>query len=85
MKNVTITLDEHTLGVIRLAAAKAGKSVSRYIGDLLRENQEDDRKYEQARQAWLAQKPYIPLEPGARPPTREELYEELLEHRCRIR
>jgi hypothetical protein len=37
MKNVTISLDEETAAWARVEAAKAGKSLSRYVGDLLAE------------------------------------------------
>ena len=37
MKNVTITLDEKVAQWARVEAAKAGKSVSRFVGDLLAE------------------------------------------------
>ncbi|HEX6860667.1 MAG TPA: hypothetical protein VF138_10770 [Caulobacteraceae bacterium] len=35
MKNVTITMDEATLTWVRVRAAEAGKSVSRWIGEQL--------------------------------------------------
>jgi hypothetical protein len=35
MKNVTISLDEETAAWARVEAAKAGKSLSRYVGDML--------------------------------------------------
>ena len=35
MKNVTITLKDEMLGELRIEAAKAGKSVSRYVADLI--------------------------------------------------
>lgn len=35
MKNVTITLDEMLLGDVRVRAAQSGKSVSRYVSDVL--------------------------------------------------
>ncbi len=37
MKNVTISLDEDTAAWARVEAAKAGKSLSRYVGDMLAE------------------------------------------------
>jgi hypothetical protein len=37
MKNVTISLDEDTAVWARVEAAKAGKSLSRYLADLLTE------------------------------------------------
>ena len=38
MKNVTISMKEETLRDVRLEAAKAGKSVSRFIADLIEAN-----------------------------------------------
>ena len=35
MKNVTISMDEETLGWVRIEAARAGLSVSRWIGERL--------------------------------------------------
>ena len=35
MKNVTISLKDEMLGELRVEAAKAGKSVSRYVADLI--------------------------------------------------
>jgi hypothetical protein len=35
MKNVTISMKERTLADARVKAAKAGKSLSRYVGDLV--------------------------------------------------
>lgn len=35
MKNVTISVDEQLLTAVRVEAAKSGKSVSRYISDML--------------------------------------------------
>ena len=37
MKNVTISMDDDTAAWARVEAAKAGKSLSRYVGDLLTE------------------------------------------------
>jgi hypothetical protein len=37
MKNVTITMPERTLSMVRVEAAKAGKSVSKFIADLAEE------------------------------------------------
>ncbi|MFM8608244.1 MAG: hypothetical protein ACKOBC_09825 [Hyphomicrobiales bacterium] len=37
MKNVTISMDEETAAWARVEAAKAGKSLSRYVGDILEE------------------------------------------------
>lgn len=49
MKNVTISMDEELHRLTRVEAAKAGKSVSRHIADILRREQSsptaaDERK-----------------------------------------
>ncbi|MFI0847411.1 hypothetical protein [Mesorhizobium sp. IMUNJ 23232] len=38
MKNVTISMQEDTLRDLRVEAAKAGKSVSRYVADMVEAN-----------------------------------------------
>lgn len=43
MKNVTITLDERLAKWARVEAAKAGKSLSRWIGDLVSHARNDAR------------------------------------------
>jgi hypothetical protein len=47
MKNVTISMDEATAAWARVEAAKAGKSLSRFVGDIL----EERRSVPGARQA----------------------------------
>jgi hypothetical protein len=42
MRNVTITMDEELYRLTRVDAAKAGKSMSRYIADRLRQPLEQD-------------------------------------------
>jgi hypothetical protein len=59
MKNVTITLDEGTARWARQVAGQRGVSVSRFVGDLLRQQMQQDRRYE------LAMKRYFALEPRA--------------------
>jgi hypothetical protein len=78
MKNVTITLDDDTLQWAKLAAAKAGMSLSRYVGEMLEGHLKEAQQYERAMQAWLDQKPYIPLESGGRLTMREEIHAERL-------
>lgn len=81
MKNVTITLDEQTVEWAKLAAAEAGQSLSRFVGEVLEGHLKEVRQYERAMQAWLDQKSYIPLEPGKRMTMREEIYAERLRFR----
>jgi plasmid stability protein len=74
MKNITISLDDQTAAVVRVEAAKDGKSLSRWIGDLLRQRLSESREYDAAMQAYLARPPFA-LQRGTRLPKREELYD----------
>jgi hypothetical protein len=75
MKNVTITLDERTAGWLRRHAAKHGMSVSRVVGDMLRERMHEARGYDAAMQRFLAFKPIAFEYVQGRRPTREELHD----------
>ncbi len=57
MKNVTITLDEATALLARREAARQNVSLSRYVGDLLRDRLRQSRRYE------LSMRRYLALEP----------------------
>ncbi len=86
MANVTITMDGETARWVRVEAAKAGKSVSRWVGELLAE-----RRRAEADAAWEAGRA-ARLEAGlkflASPPrdvglygkgqTRDEMYADVL-------
>jgi hypothetical protein len=74
MKNVTITLDEETAHWARVEAAHRDMSVSRLIGELLRERMRAETTYEDARQRYLARVP-ARLKKTGRYPDREELHE----------
>lgn len=74
MKNITISLDDQTAAVVRVEAAKEGKSLSRWIGDLLRQRLAESREYDAAMRAYLARPPFE-LQPGTRLPKRDELYD----------
>lgn len=88
MKNVTITLDEQTLEWVKEAAAAQGKSVSRYLGDMARDQLPKERNYWAAYRRWKeSQKEWnAPLrEPGEKLPTRQEIYDERLDYLLRRR
>jgi hypothetical protein len=86
MANVTITMDEETARWVRVEAAKAGKSVSRWVGEVLagRRRAEADAAWEAGREARLKAgmaflaSPPLPLSIDGKLPTREELYDEVL-------
>ena len=76
MKNVTISLDERTLEWVKEAAAEQGKSVSRYLSDMARQQLPKAKAYEAAMQRFFAREWKVPLrEPGEKLPTRDEIYD----------
>jgi len=75
MKNVTITLDESVARWARIRAAEQEKSVSRFVGELLRQNMLEEDRYQVGMQYYLSQDPQ-PLQTSPRPyPHRHELYD----------
>jgi plasmid stability protein len=75
MKNVTISLDDETARWVRVEAAEHDTSVSRFVGDLLRERMRRNAEYEAAKESFLARQPRPMREPGEKLPSREELHE----------
>jgi plasmid stability protein len=77
MKNLTLTLDDQTAEWLRTAAAEKGVSLSRYAGEVLRNQLPQARDYELAMNRWLARRALDkPLRaPGEKLPTREEIYD----------
>ena len=75
MKNITITLDDETAAQARIKAAERNMSLSRFIGEVLREHVRGSGEYERAMRRFLSRKPTPLQEPGQRYPRREELYD----------
>ena len=75
MKNVTITLDADTIARARVHAAERNISLSRYIGEVLREQLRNADEYERAMRGWLAAKPFPLKGPAERYPKRDELHD----------
>ena len=75
MKNVTITLDEDVARWARIRAAELDTSVSRLVGELLREKMMSSKSYEIAMERYLSQMPAKLMRPGSRYPHRAELHE----------
>lgn len=75
MKNITITLDDETAARARVEAAERNLSLSRYIGEVLREQMRGHDEYERAMRRFLARKPLPMRAPGERLATREELHD----------
>ena len=57
MKNVTITLDEEVARWARIRAAEEDTSLSRLVGELLREKMLHESDYQTSVQNYLAQSP----------------------------
>ena len=74
MKNVTITLEEEVADWSRIEAAKNRVSVSRWIGNMLKERMQDEAGYRQAMNRFLSSPPQ-PLKNQGRYPSREDLHE----------
>jgi len=75
MKNVTITLDEEVARWARIRAAEENTSVSRLLGELLREKMRQEEDYRLALEEYLAQEPRVLKKAGEGYPRREELHE----------
>jgi hypothetical protein len=75
MKNVTITVDEEVARWARIRAAEENTSVSRLVGEMLREKMLREKAYETSMHRFLARNPVKLRAPGDRYPGREELHE----------
>lgn len=75
MKNVTITLEEEVARWARVWAAKHDTSVSRMLGETLKEKMQKEGNYARS-QACFFSRPAQPLkQPNQAYPKRDELYE----------
>jgi hypothetical protein len=73
LRNVTVTLEEDVARWARIEAAQKETSVSRYLGDLLKERMLEKSAYESAMRRALARKPFIKTD--GRYLSREEAHE----------
>lgn len=74
VKNVTITLGEEVARWARIAAAEKEVSLSRYVGDLLRQEMTRRSDYEQAMREYLSMKPTGGIR-GRKLPRREDVHD----------
>src|SRR5215210_2208770 len=79
MKNVTLSLADDVASWARIEAAKAGKSLSRFLSDLLAQQRISEENQSLAMKRFLDGPEFAGIS-GARP-SREELYAERLFHR----
>ena len=75
MKNVTITLDRETAAWTRVHAAQRNLSVSRFVGEVLREHMREAREYDGAMKRYLTKGAFKLTGPPQPYPKREELYD----------
>lgn len=75
MKNVTITLDEETAQWARVHAAERKMSLSRFVGELLRQRMRESREYEDAMRRYFHSKLVVRRRPAERRIAREELHD----------
>lgn len=74
MHNITITLDEETARWARLYAAERNASVSRVVGEMLREKMLEARDYNESMRRFLGKAPRK-LGRGEPYPTRDSLHD----------
>ncbi len=75
MKNVTISMDEKLLERVRVSAATEGKSVSRYVADVLMEKSSRAISQKAIIERFLSGPKWDISGPDGRLPTRDEIYE----------
>jgi len=75
MRNVTITLDEEVARWARIKAAEQDTSVSRLVGEMLREKMSNEQSYQSSMKRYLSRKPRPLGHRGVKYPTREEIHE----------
>jgi len=78
MRKVTVTLPEDVAGWARVRAARDNQSVSRFLGELLRNAMEQESSYETAMQGYLRRDISALKAPGTPYPSRQELHERSL-------
>ena len=75
MKNVTITLDEEVARWARVRAAERDTSLSRLVGEWLREKMLDEGNYQTSMHNYLAKSPQVLKKKGDKYPDREVLHD----------
>jgi hypothetical protein len=73
LRNITITVDEDVARWARIEAAKEDTSVSRLVGEMLRQRMTKEESYAKAMKRALARKPF--LKSDGKYLTREEAHD----------
>jgi len=72
---MTITLDEEVARWAKIRAAEQDTSVSRLVGEMLREKMRNEQSYHSSMKRYLSRKPRPLSRSGAKYPTRVEIHE----------
>jgi hypothetical protein len=75
MKNITVTLDEVTAAWVRVHAAQLDMSVSRLLGELLRQRMQASHEYDEAMRRFLSKRPVRLKRPGTACASRDETHD----------
>ncbi len=75
MKNITVALEEDVARWARIWAAENESSVSRMLGDMLKERMREKEGYDAAMQEFLSVESRRLRTNGERLPTRDEVHE----------
>ena len=75
MKNVTVTLPEDVALWLRIRAAENGRSVSKWLAELLEGMRRREDEYDVVMERFLAREPRKLSWIGGRKPTRDELHD----------
>ena len=75
MKKVTVTLPEDVAAWLEARAAENGRSVSRWLAELLEGMRRGEDAYDLAMERYLSRKPRNLRWAGGRSPTRDELHD----------
>ena len=74
MKNVTIAIEEEVARWARIRAAEEETSLSRLVGEMLKEKMIEEKTYQTAMKRYLSQTPRIMKRRGEKYPQRKDLY-----------
>lgn len=75
MKNITITVEEDVARWAKVYAAQHDTSVSRMLGETLKEKMETEQAYDRAREQFLGRRPKRLKAKGMTYPSRESLHD----------
>jgi hypothetical protein len=75
VKNITMTIKDSLLEEVRVAAAREGISMSRYLAKTVERALEQDHRYAAARKRFLSRQPVALRKKGRKLPSRDALHE----------